>query len=232
MTSRTVSGSSSSSSNILLVHERQRGNPILKHIKNIRWEYTKEIASDYAMTSTCVVFVSIQYHLSNANYTVRRLREMGKNYRTRILLTRVDAENTTAALLDLNKLCFSHDFTLLLAWSDFECARYLEALREYEGKPSTAIQERVETEYLPRVAKLLTTIKSVNKTDVNTLLDTFGNLSSVFTATEQQMMLCPGLGERKVKRLHQVLHEPFLKKAKVESAQPKSSATKPASGPS
>ena len=90
--------------------------------------------------------------------------------------------------------------------------RYIETLKEYEGKPSTLIQEKVETEFVPRIAKILTSVKPINKTDANTLLDVFGNLSNVVNASEQQLVLVPGLGEKKVKKLHRAFNEPFVTK--------------------
>jgi len=192
---------------------------LIRHIKNVRYEYRKDDVADYAMSSSCVVFVSVKYHTLHNLYAQGRLREVGKCYRVRVLLVYVDDDNVTMvsqALLDLNKLCFTLDFTLILSWSDLECARYLESLKEFEGKSASSIQEKVETAFIPRVTKLLSTVKSVNKTDVTTLLDTFGSLGRVFTATEQQLMQCPGLGEKKVRRLHQVMNEPFQKKQKLK----------------
>lgn len=113
-------------------------------------------------------------------------------------------------LQDLNKLAFACDFTLILAWSNGECARYIETFKAFEGKSAAAIQEKVETEFMPRLTSVLTSIRSVNKTDVATLMGVFGNFGGICRATEEEMQVCPGLGEKKVKRLHKILHEPFL----------------------
>ena len=45
-----------------------------------------------------------------------------------------------------------------------------------------------------------------------TLLEAFGTLSGICQADEQQLLLCPGIGDKKVKRLYQALHEPFKPK--------------------
>jgi DNA excision repair protein ERCC-1 len=165
------------------------------------------------MNSTCALFVSIKYHTLHPSYIDHRLREVGdRNYRLRVLLTLVDDDNNANALLELNRLCFANNFCLVLAWSDVECARYLETIKDYEGKSSTVIQERVETDFLPKANKILTSVKSINKTDVTTLLDVFGNVKNIFNADEQQLVLVPGLGEKKVKRLHQAINTPFTKK--------------------
>lgn len=52
----------SSSGPILLVHEIQRGNPVLQHIKNVRYQFTKDIIPDYVMQSACALFLSVRYH--------------------------------------------------------------------------------------------------------------------------------------------------------------------------
>lgn len=126
----------------------------------------------------------------------------------------IDDENNMANLTELNKIAFVNNYTLIYCWSNLECARYLETFKNYENKAPTIIQSKEETEFLPRMNQVLTNVRSVNKTDVSTLLDVFGNLTNICSATEQQLVLCPGIGEKKVKRLYQALHEPFEKKTK------------------
>lgn len=132
----------------------------------------------------------------------------------------VDDENNLAVLQELNKIAFSNNYALILAWSNPECARYIETFKFYDGKSSCAthIQERVETEFLPKVTQVLTSVRSINKTDVATLMDVFGNFRNICTANEQQLVLCPGLGEKKVKRLYEALHEPFTGAKKSKSS--------------
>jgi DNA excision repair protein ERCC-1 len=141
------------------------------------------------------------------------MMEVGKNYKLRVLLVLIDEENIPV-LQELNKLAFSGQYTLLCAWSNMECARYLETFKSYEGKSSASIQEKEETEFMPRYTKILTAVRSVNKTDATTLLDVFGSFGNLCTASEQDLLLCPGIGEKKVKRLYQTLHQPFLPQEK------------------
>lgn len=77
------------------------------------------------------------------------------------------------------------------------------------GRSSASIQEKVENEFMPYMVKALTCIKPINRTDVSTLLSTFGSLSGVCAATEEQLGSCPGLGDRKVRKLIDVLHVSF-----------------------
>ena len=193
----------------MLVNERQRGNPVLSHIKNVGWEFTKEIVPDFVLGYTCVVFLSIRYHLLKPNYIDLRLRELGQTFRVRVLLVHIDDDNNLKALHEINKICFIREMTMIVCWSNQEGARYLETLKLYENKGSTSIQEKVETEVVPQLNKVLTTVRSVNKTDVMTLLNSFGTLAGICDANEDKLVLCPGLGDKKSKRLYEALHAPF-----------------------
>ena len=70
---------------------------------------------------------------------------------------------------------------------------------------------------VPKLQSVLTKANYINKTDVVTLLETFGNFRNICSASEQQMVLCPGIGEKKVKRLHRALHAPFMLGGEEES---------------
>jgi len=199
-------------SSVLLCNPNQVKNPVYNAIRNTPKQVSNEIKADFATSSACVLYLSLKFHNQHPKYVEMRIREIGRNYKVRILLVLVDTEDNVQLLLTINKVCFNTNFTLILAWSIEECARYLETLKIYESKSSSSIQEKVETEFLPKLTKVLTSVRSINKTDVATLLDTFGTLSNIINADEQHLMLCPGLGEKKVKRLFQAFHEPFIKK--------------------
>jgi DNA excision repair protein ERCC-1 len=47
--------------NAVLVSKRQDGNPVLKHIRNVRWQFA-DIVPDYQMgAQTCALFLSLRY---------------------------------------------------------------------------------------------------------------------------------------------------------------------------
>lgn len=67
----------------------QRGNPLLKSILNVPWEY-EEIIPDYVMgRTTCALFLSLRYHNLNPDYINERLKQLGKQYELRVLLVQV-----------------------------------------------------------------------------------------------------------------------------------------------
>lgn len=73
------------------------------------------------------------------------------------------------------------------------------------------------------MADLLGAVRSVNKTDSAQLLSQFGTLKNVITAPIKELQQCPGIGEKKVRRLFDAFHKPFSsamsKKRKLEATQ-------------
>ncbi|MCO5608240.1 hypothetical protein L7F22_062446 [Adiantum nelumboides] len=200
--------------NAILVSRKQQGNPVLKHIKNVRWIYA-DIVPDYLLgQSSCALYLSLRYHLLHPDYLYFRIRELLKSFRLRIVLCFVDVEDVVKPLHEVTKTALLHDCTLLCAWSLEECARYLETIKIYENKPADAIQERTDNDYLSRLTSALTSVRHINKTDVLTLGSTFGTLAGAMGASMEDLARCPGIGERKVKRLYDAFHEPFRRTRK------------------
>ncbi|KAG6646548.1 DNA excision repair protein ERCC-1 [Carya illinoinensis] len=200
---------STQSRNAILVSHRQKGNPLLRHIRNVRWAFA-DVLCDYLLgQSSCALYLSLRYHLLHPDYLYFRIRELQKNFKLRIVLCHVDVEDVVKPLLEVTKTVLLHDCTLLCAWSLEECGRYLETIKMYENKPADIIQGQMDTDYLSRLNHALTTVRHVNKTNVVTLGTTFGSLSHIMDASMEDLARCPGIGERKVKRLYDTFHEPF-----------------------
>ncbi|KAG7467304.1 hypothetical protein MATL_G00151920 [Megalops atlanticus] len=216
---RSDSGSSSApkpagTGNSIIVSPRQRGNPILKFVRSVPWEFG-DVVPDYVLgQTTCALFLSLRYHNLNPNYIHDRLKQLGQTFTLRVLLVQVDVKDPHHALRELARICVMADCTLILAWSPEEAGRYLETYKSYEKKPADLLKEHVEKDYLSKVTDCLTTVKSVNKTDAMTLLSTFSSLEGIINASKEELTLCPGLGPQKARRLYDVLHQPFLKSRK------------------
>lgn len=183
---------------------------VLNCLRNATWDAMPDMAPDYILNShTCAIFSTISYHIMHPLIVQRKMKEIGRDFRVRICVVYVDLPDCEKPLLELNKACFSNDYTLILAWSYLEVARYFETFKCYESKPSTSIQEKVETGLVPSMTSVLTSIRSINKTDVSNLMTNFDNFKGICSADEHHIILCPGIGEKKVKRLHQILHQPL-----------------------
>ncbi|KAL1286754.1 ERCC1 [Ovibos moschatus] len=186
-------------SNSIIVSPRQRGNPVLRFVRNVPWEFG-DVLPDYVLgQSTCALFLSLRYHNLHPDYIHQRLQSLGKSYALRVLLVQVDVKDPQKALKELAKMCILADCTLILAWSPEEAGRYLETYKAYEQKPADLLMEKLEQDFVSRVTECLTTVKSVNKTDSQTLLTTFGSLEQLIAASREDLSLCPGLGPQKVR---------------------------------
>ncbi|KAJ3640767.1 hypothetical protein Zmor_027310 [Zophobas morio] len=201
----------STKTHCLLVSPKQRGNPLLKSICNVPWEYD-DIVPDYQMgKTTCALFLSLRYHNLNPDYIHERLKLLGKMYELRILLVQVDISDPHHILKNLTRICILADLTLVLAWSAEEAGKILETYKIYENKPADNIMERGESSPYIRLLQVLTSIKPINKTDAMNLIAKFTTLEGIIKASESQLSECPGLGPVKAKKLYTTLHEKFCR---------------------
>ncbi|XP_044072396.1 DNA excision repair protein ERCC-1 [Siniperca chuatsi] len=201
----------------IIVSPRQRGNPILKFVRSVPWEFG-DVVPDYVLgQTTCALFLSLRYHNLNPNYIHDRLKLLGQTFTLRVLLVQVDVKDPHHTLKELARICIMADCTLILAWSPEEAGRYLETYKSYEKKPADVLKEQVEKDFLSKVTDCLTTVKSINKTDAITLLSTFSSVEGIISASKEDLVLCPGLGPQKARRLYDVLHKPFLKSKTKDS---------------
>ncbi|XP_058957873.2 DNA excision repair protein ERCC-1 [Pocillopora verrucosa] len=221
--SSSVPVTSKSNRNAIIVNPRQKGNPVLKHIRNVPWEMG-DIIPDYVLgPSTCALFLSLRYHHFNPEYIHERLKLLGQRYELRILLVQVDVKDPHQTIRELSKMALMADCTLMLAWSSEEAGRYLETYKVYENKPPDALLGQSEGDYLSKLTDCLTTVKGVNKTDVVSLSSTFGSLANMATASKDDLALLPGFGPLKAQRLHDLIQQPFVaKKAKSSEVKERS----------
>ncbi|KAL0114274.1 hypothetical protein PUN28_011512 [Cardiocondyla obscurior] len=206
--------SNSGRTHTVLVSPKQKGNPLLKFINNIPWEYSN-IVPDYVMgKTTCALFLSIRYHQLNPDYIHERLKLLGNAYNLRVLLVQIDVADPHHALKHLTRISILADMTIMLAWSPEDAGKIIEMYKVYENKPPDDIMERSDTAPHQKLVNALTAVKSINKTDATTLLTTFGTLSDIVRAQPNTLALCPGFGLHKAQKLHKVLHESFLRSSK------------------
>ncbi|KAI8865739.1 DNA repair protein rad10, partial [Ramicandelaber brevisporus] len=193
----------------IVVNSNQRGNPLLKSITGIPWEYG-DIVPDYQVGNTsCVLFLSLRYHQLHPDYIYSRITKLGSQFVLRILLCLIDADDHREVLKELSRACIAADLTLVCCWSNEEAGRWVESFKAYEFHSADQIKEKVDNNYLSRVTKSLTKIRSINKDNVATLLTTFGSFKNIANAPKDELEQCIGLGPQRVNRLMQAFNQPF-----------------------
>ena len=198
--------------NVVLVSRSQNGNPLLRHVRCVRWAFA-DVLPDFVLGEhACAVFVSLRYHLLHPKYLATRVASLRRAFRTRAVLCLVDTEDAVKPLGEVNKIAAMGDCALLCAWSPEEAARYVETLKAFEKKSPDAIKERRDSDYVSRLAGALTAVRGVNKVDASSLGANFGSLAGIMRAGAGTLAATPGLGPTKTKRLNEALHAPFKRR--------------------
>lgn len=155
-----------SKTNCILVNPKQRGNPILKSVTIVPWEFDNSIVPDYVVgLKAAILFLSLRYHQLNPDYIHDRLKELGKRYELRVLLVQVDtkvsqnhlqigaelifhwfffSQDPSTALRNLTQMCLLADLTLMLAWNAEEAGKIVETYKAFETKPPDLIMPRAQ----------------------------------------------------------------------------------------
>ena len=193
----------------ILVSPRQKGNPILTHIRALPWEYS-DTPADYVLGATTgCLFLSLKYHRLHPEYIYSRIKNLAGKFNLRILLAMVDIDNHEEPLRELAKTSLVNSLTLILAWSAREAARYLEAFKTLEHASPTGIRGQQSAGYTERMVDFVTVPRGVNKADAVGLVSAFGTLRGAINADEEEIRSIQGWGEIKVKRWCSVVREPF-----------------------
>ncbi len=183
----------------------------MQQLRNVSFAFTDVPADFHINQDVGVLFLSLKFHLLNRRYIAGRLEHMS-GYKQRVLLCFVDTDGVDAEVVELAAECIVKQATLLLGWSQLECARYIETLKLYEHKSADFIKGEQRTDFEDVFGKCLTSVRSVNSSDVLQLGSAFHTMPRVAAASVEELLLCPGLGAKKARRLHDCFRQPFTNK--------------------
>jgi len=193
------------------VNNKQKGNKVLKYIRNLGIQFVDDIEADFVCGSQVgVLWLSLKYHNLHPNYLHKRLEKLGPMYNLRILLLHVDNDDSDQAIQDITRISFYNRLTIVCVWSLMEAARYLETFKSYERKPADLIKERVEPDKDAQIADVLTVIRGVNKTDSATLSGHFRSFAGIAACTKAELAELPGIGPTKVRRIFAAFNDPLV----------------------
>jgi len=197
------------SASAILVSPRQKGNPVLEHVRSVGWEYS-DIPADFVLgATTCALFLSLKYHRLHPEYIYQRIKNLGGRYNLRIVLVFVDIENHEEPLKELSKTSLINNVTVILSWRAEEAGRYLELYKNYEHAAPTSIKGIQSTTYSDQLVDFVTVPRGINKTDAVSLVSNFGSIRTAINARPEEIALIGGWGEKKVQRWCENVRAPF-----------------------
>ena len=210
--------------NQIQVSRSQAGNPLLEYLTFYQTN-SKIKDVDYVINSKCVaLFLSLRYHKLHPEYIYNKLKKISYNHEDtlRVLLVYVDIEDFQDTVRELDKLCLFNKLTLILAWTNEQCANYLQNLKYVEKEASKRIIQGSRTKdedvlandgkYLERVVNTVSSVKSVSQSDAKSLLVAFGSVRGIVEADADQLSGIQGLGQLKVDRLLRAFNGSFTER--------------------
>ncbi|CAD5206835.1 unnamed protein product [Bursaphelenchus okinawaensis] len=213
----------------LLVNRKQNGNPVLKYVRAVSYEWSNEIRPDYLFGPCGILYLTLKWHKLHPSYLDTRLNDLNASD-MKILLVVNMVEDPSYLLKDLNMLCYRNQWTLIVTQSVEEAGEYIEnlklserrnpadairAINEYrmkrrnDGKPLT-MKEKNRQNYEAAI-KFLSSVKTITISDAKRLLGSFGSLQTISQCSIDQINLCPGLGPTKSQRLYEFFRLPLIK---------------------
>lgn len=121
----------------LLVNTKQKGNAVLRYIREIPWKFSDTIVPDFEFSKAhCALFLSVRYHNLHPSYIHERIAGLKNQYHLRVLIVHADSSSASNhALRELAKICIFSDLTLIVCAKIQEIALYLESYKILENKP-------------------------------------------------------------------------------------------------
>lgn len=193
----------------LIISNRQKMNPVVKKINRVRYKF-KNIVPDFLIgKNNACIFISMKYHRLKPNYLKARIKTLQNKYTNRILLCLIDIDNIDNVLGEINQYAFFSNCTLILCWSLEECARVLEDFKINEKK-FHSIRNKIYSKHDEKISEVLKKIRSINSNDALTLMKKFGNFKNIVQANKNDLINCPGLGNKKISALLMTFNDPFF----------------------
>lgn len=219
-------GAPSTLTKLSINRKRQEGNPLLKYVRNIPFEWADIKADFEAGKEMGILYLSLKWHKLHPGYIEGRMDSDGSGYAIKVLLVLVNVD-PRFMLRELNLYCYRTGWTLVLCYSPEEAAEYLEHFTISRSKDEqtavSAFQEKkrrrlgiadgAETgdTQMQKAIEFLSGIRAVTTSDAQRLIGTFGSIRAIANADVESLSLCPGLGPVKAENIHRFFRTPFLR---------------------
>ena len=210
---------------------RQRDNPLMTRIRRVKAivgdekQFPELSLFDFLVNSQMkipILFISLKFHSKFREYLAHRISHILAHPSAcpPIQLVLVDEEDVGSVetyLEEITMTCVLNGIRLLLAWSNDEAARILEILHVFgpdraadiaRGNISTAYTgSGNRDQWLAQAKDAICTIQGgVGQKDAMQLLNHFGSVRNLLSASKEELSSVPSIGSKKSVHLHNVFN--------------------------
>ncbi|KAK6090609.1 hypothetical protein P3W45_000332 [Vairimorpha bombi] len=187
---------------MIKINTKQTGNSVISYLTYSSFVYEELLTTDYEINdTTSVLFLSLRFHCVKPEYIFKRINKL-KPYMLSILLIYVDTTNYSTTLLELyDKIS---DLTIILGFTNEECARYLKGIDINHNRSINIIRKK-EVNF----ETFLETFPKINSTDSARILQNYNTLKDFFNNLNSDVKNIKGIGEIKAKLLKEYYEKEF-----------------------
>ncbi|KAK1349382.1 DNA excision repair protein ERCC-1 [Hamiltosporidium tvaerminnensis] len=188
---------------MITVNTNQKGNNILNFLSKSTFCFGENIKTDYETANASIIFLSLKFHCVKPEYIYKRIKTSTKN--RKILLLHADTVNYELKIEELFQIADTNNFILIIAFSNEECARYIQAF-DINEKRSLDILRKKETNQKEIYETFLCYFPKINKTDASKIIGFDVNLNVFFNSKIENI-----LGKNKSENIKNYLEMEFDK---------------------
>ncbi|EEQ82008.1 hypothetical protein NCER_101359 [Vairimorpha ceranae BRL01] len=187
---------------MIRINNKQRANSVISYLTDSSYTYVDNITTDYEINDTIsVLFLSLRFHCAKPEYIYKRLNKL-KPYKLSVILLYIDSDNYSSTLLEMFDKVES---TLLLGFSNEECARYLKGLDINQNRSINVLRRKEES-----YETFLQCFPKINANDSISILKNYKNLNEFFSNLEKNFKNISGIGDTKVNALKDYFEKDFI----------------------
>ena len=166
---------------------------------------------DFVIADTCIVLLMLKdyfHRVSKKGMSDETIPLALHEFHRKVLFLQLEGCTTLQAMVEVQTSSIRRGFALVCLFTPAELNSYLEAFSAASSVSKRATATSMDTG--PLVPYVLSSIKSVCKSDVIAFQRNFTCISDVLRAKERALSLVPGIGSKKIQRMRQSTGKPFL----------------------
>lgn len=187
---------------MIKISSKQKGNNVINFLTYSSFSYSENLSTDYEINDNIsVLFLSLKFHCCKPEYIFKRINKL-KPYNLSILLIFVDTKNYSDTLLEMQDRI--QNLTIILGFTNEECARYLKAFDVNQNRSINIIRKKEH-----KFDTFLESFPKINKTDTTCIIENFKTLKDFFNDIDTNVKNVKGIGQVKIKFLKEYYEKSF-----------------------